>query len=423
MWLGGDMDDARRARRSWFRGALGAGARWLPALVAAGLVLPGCAKRAPAPPPPVVAVTVAHPVEREVVEWDQYTGRLDAVDTVDVRARVSGLVLAAPFEEGALVQAGAVLFEIDARPFQADLDNKLALVAQAQAQITLAQITFKRMSDLLKVGAATHDEYDSAAAALQQAQAALEAAKAAAETARLNVDWCHVTAPITGRISRKYVTRGNLINGGMGQAALLTTIVSVDPIYGYFEVDEQSILKYQLLVRDQKVASTRDGQVPCFLQLANESGYPHQGRIDFQDNRIDPATGTKMLRAVFANPDGWLMPGFFAHVRVPGSAPYRALLVPDAALGTDQNQKFLTTVGADGTVAIKVVTPGALFGTLRAISRGIGADDRVIINGQMQARPGMKVQAQPGVIAPALLPVTDAPLPPAATGPGAGAAP
>jgi RND family efflux transporter MFP subunit len=374
--------------------------------------LAGCERRQAPPPPAVPTVTVAHPVARLVKEWDQYTGRLDAVDSVEVRARVSGMVTAAPFKEGDLVQAGDLLFEIDARPFQADLDNKLAAVARAEAQVTLARITLKRVGELHAVQAATNDELDTAAANLATAVATVAAAKADVDASRLNVEWCRVTAPITGKISRKFITPGNLINGGPGQAALLTTILSLDPIYCYFEVDEHSILKYLDLARTHQLDSRPDRQLPCLLQLADEPGFPHVGRLDFKDNRTDPGTGTTLLRALVPNPGGWMAPGFFARVRVPGSARYQTLLVPDAAIGIDQNQKSLLVVGPDGTVAAKPVLLGVLFGTLRSIppqGNTLTADDLVVVNGLMQARPGSKVKTQLVPTAPESLPAEDPP--------------
>lgn len=354
------------------------------------------AKEQPAPPEaPPPAVTVALPVEYEVTEWDEYTGYLDAVEFVEVRARVSGLVVAVPFEEGALVRQGDLLVEIDSRPFKAALDARLAEQARAEAQVELALVEFNRIQGL-PAGAASNIERETVAAQLDQARAVLAGAKAAVEAARLNVEWCRVEAPIAGRISRRLVTPGNLITGGGGEGTLLTSIASIDPIYCYIDADEQSVLKYQRLVREGKRASAREKVVPCFLQLANETGFPHEGVIDFVDNRLDPRTGTMRARGVFPNPEGWLVPGLFARMRVPGRGPYRAILVPDAAVSRDQNQKRLLVVGPDDVVEARTVELGALFGNLRAVESGITADDRVIINGLLHARPGARVAALPG---------------------------
>ncbi|HEY3242338.1 MAG TPA: efflux RND transporter periplasmic adaptor subunit [Phycisphaerae bacterium] len=365
-------------------------AAWVSFLVSLALAA-GCKRHEAPAPPPAPAVTVARPVQREVIEWDEYTGRLDAVESVEVRARVSGLIISAPFGEGALVKQGDLLFEIDVRPFQAELDSRLADVAKAEAQVALAQVEFKRIKNLLPDNA-TELEFDTAKANLQQAQAALAAAQAAVDAARLNVEWCRVTAPISGRISRKNVTPGNLITGGTGTGTLLTSIMSIDPIYCYVDVDEQSVLKYQRLSREKKRVSARDARIPCFLQLGNETGFPHEGVVDFVDNRIDPGTATIRARGVFPNAEGWLTPGFFGRMRVPGSGRYETLLVPDSAVTTDQSQKLLLVLGPDNTIATRAVKLGALFGELRSIESGLSPDDLVVINGQMQARPGTKVK-------------------------------
>jgi RND family efflux transporter MFP subunit len=340
-------------------------------------------------PPPVV--TVAHPLQREVIEWDEYTGHLEAPESVDVVARISGFVEDTPFTEGAVVHKGDLLYVIDARPFQADLDSKLADVEKAQSQEELAEVHFKRFDKVHNTKAISEEDYDTAKAQLSQASSAVAAAKAAAELSRLNLEWTRVVAPISGRISRKYITKGNLINGGVGQATLLTTIQSLDPIYCYVDVDERSILRYQQLARQKKRVSARDAKIPTFLQLENETHFPHEGVVDFVDNKVDPATGTLRARGVFANPDGLLTPGFFGRVRVPGSGRYMAFLVPDSAIGTDQDLKFLLRVGADSTVQLKPVKLGALFGKLRGIEEGIDPNDRIIINGLPSARPGTKV--------------------------------
>lgn len=362
-------------------------------LIILGLVfIHGCKGPVPPPPPPPT-VTVARPVQKEVIEWDEYTGHLDAVEFVDVRARVSGLIVGTPFQEGAIIAQGDLLVELDNRPFQADLDSKVASEGQAAAQVDIARITYEHLKGLMPEQSASKIEFQQAEANLKQAQAALAGAKANVESARLNVEWCRVTAPIAGRISRKLVTPGNLITGGSGTGTLLTTIASINPIYCYMDADERSVLKYQQLAREGKRVSARDTQIPCFLQVLSETGFPHEGVVDFVDNRMDPTTGTIRGRGVFPNPNGWLVPGFFARVRVPGSGRYQALLVPDAAIINDQNQKLLMVVRADDVIDPRPIKPGALFGDLRVIQSGIGLTDRVVVNGLMQARPGMKVVA------------------------------
>ena len=367
-------------------------------IVLALLVSVTSCKRQPPPPPPPPTVTVARPVHREVIEWDEYTGRLDAVESVEVRARVGGLIMSTPFQEGAIVKKGDLLVEIDARPFQAELDSKIAAEKQAEAQVQLAQITYDHTKELMPAQSASEIEWRQAEANLDQAKAVLAGAKANVNAAELNVEWTRVIAPIDGRISRRYVTPGNVITGGTGTGTLLTTITSIDPIYCYLDADERSVLRYQKMAREGTRVSARQGRVPCFLQLSNETGFPHEGLIDFADNRMDPNTGTILARGVFPNPQGWLTPGFFARIRVPGSGRYKAWLLPDTAVVTDQGQRLLLVVGPDNKVQSRPVELGALFGDLRAIRRGISAEDRVVIQGQLQARPGT-------VVAPHEIPV------------------
>ncbi|MBI3835403.1 MAG: efflux RND transporter periplasmic adaptor subunit [Planctomycetes bacterium] len=355
-----------------------------------GMLLSSC-KRVPSPPPPPIpSVTVATPIRKEVLEWDDYAGYLAAVDMVEVRARVSGMIKATPFHEGAIVNKDDVLVKIDEAPFQADLDSKLADQARAAAQVELADIEYRRVQKI-PTEAVMNVELDRVAATLRQEQAGLAAAKAAVESSQLNLSWCNVTAPVSGRVSRKLVTAGNLITGGTAQATLLTTIASIDPIYCYVDADERSVLKYERLALEGKRKSARDVKVPCYLQLADETGFPHAGVIDFVDNRVDPTTGTMRGRGIFPNPDGRLVPGFYARIRLPGSGKYEAMLVPDSALIIDQSQKALLVVGTDNIVAQKFVKTGALFGDLRAIESGIELSDRIIINGLMLARSGAKV--------------------------------
>jgi RND family efflux transporter MFP subunit len=372
----------------------------LATVLAVGLVSGGCRRgqvhRSPPPPP---TVTVSHPVEQEVVEWDEYTGHLEAVEAVDVRARVTGFVVAVPFKEGAIIKKGDLLFEIDVRPFQAELDAQKADEARAEARLYLAQVEYNRVKKLLSEQAAAPFEFQTADAALREAQAALAAAKAAVESAQLNVQWCRVTAPIAGRVGREYVNVGNLVSGGTGQATLLTTIQSIDPIYCYFTVPEQAVLKYQKLAREKKRPSARVSPTACYMELENETGFPHAGVIDFINNQVDPNTGTMTVRGIFPNPHGWLTPGFFARVRVPGSGRYKALLAPDSAVVTSLNEKLLYVVGPNDIVQARLVKLGALFGVLRAIREGIGPQDWVIVEGQMRVRPGMKVSPHEAPVA------------------------
>lgn len=392
-------------RTQKLRVALSIRARRVAVAIAALLaaVLQGCAP--PPPPPPVIVpeVTVAHPVRQEVLEWDEYSGHLEAVEFVEVRARVSGLVMSAPFQPGAIVKQGDLLVEIDVRPFQADLDSRVAEEARAAAQVSIAELELKRIEDM-PAEASVPIERQRVEAALSEARAIRSAAKAAVDSARLLVEWCRVTAPISGRISSRYVDPGNLITGGGGTGTLLTTIASMDPIHCWIDADERAVLKYQRLAREKKRTTARDALIPFYMQLADETGFPHQGMVDFVDNRIDAKTGTIRGRGVLANPQGWLTPGFFARVRIPGSGAYETILVPDSAVVSDQNQKALYVVGAGDKVELRPVKLGRQFGDLRGIESGITESDRIIINGLMQVRPGVQVKPLEGGFSIASLP-------------------
>ena len=360
------------------------------------LLASGCrqANRPPAPPPP--AVTAEQPVQREVVEWDEYPGRLEAVDMVEVRAMVSGYLESVHFKDGTLVKKGDLLFVIDPRPFEAELARQEAALNQAQIRLELAENELARADRLLKSRAISEEEADTRSKAEREAEAGLESARAALATAKLNVNYTRITAPISGRIGRKLITEGNLVNGGQGQSTLLTTIVSVDPIYCYFDADERSILKYQQMAREGKGLNIRGGHVVCELELANEKGFPHRGMLDFVDNRVNPATGTLRVRGVFPNPEPEfpLQPGFFARVRVPGSGRYAALLIPDEAVGTDQGRKFVYVVNDQNAVEYKPVDLGPTLEGLRVVREGLGSNEWVVVNGLMNLRPGVKVQAE-----------------------------
>lgn len=365
-------------------------------LAGLALLAAGCEKAVTAPQsaaPPPEAVTVSQPVQREITEWDEYPARLEAVDTVEVRARVNGYLESVHFKDGAEVKKGDLLFVIDPRPYQAAYDHAEAELTQAQSRFELASNDLERAERLLKSRAISEEEADSRSKAKREAEAAILSARANVEIAQINLDYTHITSPIDGRISRKLITEGNLVNGNQGDATLLTTIVSLDPIYCYFDADEGSVLKYQQLARDGKGGDFRDGHVVCEVELANETNYPHKGVLDFLDNRVDPTTGTLRVRGVLPNPGPArvLQPGYFARVRVPGSARYPALLVPDEAIGTDQGQKFIMTVDDQNTVQYKMVKLGPVVDGLRVVREGIQSNDWVIVNGLMSARPGAKV--------------------------------
>jgi multidrug efflux system membrane fusion protein len=360
--------------------------------VALFLVAGGCQKSAPPSAAlPAPAVTVSQPVARDITEWDEYQGRMDAVDMVEVRARVTGYLESVNFKDGAEVKQGDLLFVIDPRPYQADLDRAGADLQQAQTRFELASNDLVRGERLLKARAISAEEADARSNAERTSAAAIQSARASFEMAQLNMTYTRVTAPISGRIGRKLITEGNLVNGNQGQATLLTTIVSLDPIYCYFDADERSIIKYQQLAREGRGDNIRDGKMPCELELAGETGFPHKGLLDFVDNRVDPATGTLRVRGVFANPDRILQPGFFARVRVPGSAKYSALLIPDLAVGADQGQKFVYAVDDQNTVQYKIVDLGPMIDGLRVVRQGLQSNDWIIVNGLMSVRPGAKV--------------------------------
>ncbi len=259
-------------------------------------------------------------------------------------ARVSGLITAAPFIEGSIVKKGDLLFVIDDRPFKADLDAKLAAQQQAEAQQAIAKVTYDRLLGLQKDRAVSQQDIDNAKANIDQADAAVAGAKAAVESSRLNLEWCRVMSPIDGRISNKLVTVGNLVNGGQGQATMLTTIESVTPMYCYVDIDEHSVLKYQELAIEKKLLHPRDGKVPCYVQLSNESGFPHEGYIDFVDNHVDPTTGTLRERGILQNKSGLLTPGLFARLCIPGSGRYRGV----AGSGYSNRQRPESAVRARG---------------------------------------------------------------------------
>src|SRR6202046_1183377 len=354
-------------------------------------LLSGCKPAAAPEAPPPATVTVSEPVQREVVRWDQYSGYLSSPKTAVVSARVSGLIEESPFQEGAIVHAGDLLFKIDPRPFQADLDNKQAAVAQARATAVKAKADYGRSVELIRAQVIAPSDFDTTKASYGEAAASLGAAEAALETSRLNLEWTEVRAPITGRVSRMNVTVGNLVNGGQGQATTLTTIVSIDPLYSYIDVPESAALLYQEQALKEKKGNVAGANISCSLQLENETNFPHQGVIDFVDNQVDVNTGTQQIRCTIANPTTILTPGLFALTRIPASGRYHALLIPDAAVNTDQDERYLLIVGSNNVVQQRPVKLGALFGTLRSIPDGLNPGEKVIVNGMQFAQSGAKV--------------------------------
>lgn len=364
--------------------------------ITALLCTAGCKPKSNVVPPPPT-VSVVQPVARDVVEWDEYIGRLESPETVEVRARVSGYLDKVHFKEGKEVKKGDLLFTIDPRPYQAEFDRANAEYERMVSQSDLAKNDFERAKGLIATKAISEEDYDTKSKTYAAAQATMKSAKAAMDLAKLNLDFTAIHSAIDGRISRALVTEGNLISSGVGGsgATLLTTIVSLDPLYLYGDADERSILKYLDLRREGKRVSARDAEIPAEMALANETGFPHKGYMDFVDNRVDPNTGTLRARGVFSNADHSLSPGFFGRIRIPGSGKYPALLIPDRALGSDQALKFVYVVNAEKKVEFRPVKIGPMIDGLRVVKEGLKPGELVIVEGLLRVRPGVVVDAKP----------------------------
>ena len=362
------------------------------ALLAALVGLSGCKSEATTAQQPVAPqVSVASALERDVTEWDEFTGRLEAVESVEVRPRVTGYIESVNFTEGSTVKKGDLLFVIDPRPYRAELSKAEAELARAVARSELAVADEGRSAKLLDIKAVSREEYDSRINASREAKADVAAARAAVDAAKLNLEFTRITAPIGGRVSKAVVTAGNLVTGGSNAATLLTTVVSLDPMYVTFEGDEQIYLKYNELSRRGERASSRDAANPVLMGLANETDYPHHGSMVFVDNQVDPRTGTIRARAEFQNKDGYLTPGLFARVKLLGHNSYRAVLVDDRAIGTDQSQKFVYVIDAENKVTYRPVQVGRLTDGLRIVQKGLQAGETVVVNGLQRVRPGVVV--------------------------------
>ena len=374
------------------------------ALAVAAAALTSCAppKSATMPMP---KVTVAQPITGTVTNWDEYPGHVEAVETVEIRPRVSGYIDAISFQDGAEVKAGDLLFVIDPRPFRAALDQAKAETLRAETRVELAQNDLKRAEGLRGTKAISDEEYDTRSKAAREAEAALTAAKAAQAVVQLNLDYPRVTAPINGRIGRRLVTAGTLVQGGgMMPGTLLATLVSVDPVYFYFDVDEAAFRRYRANIESAQNAGQKEFALACDIALGRETGYTHRGRIDFFDNEVSARTGTIRVRGVFANADRALVPGMFATVRVAASLPMEAMLVPAVAVATDQGDKFVLIVNQDSVVAKRPVKLGRQHGAMQAVLEGLTTQDQVIVNGLVMARAGGKVE----VVAPTAKPVATA---------------
>ena len=358
----------------------------VPALALAGALASGCGN-APPPAPPPPAVTIAVVPSREITEWDEVSGRFEAVDAVEIRPRVSGYLRRVAFVEGKEVRKGEILFEIDPRPYQAELARAEAALDQARSGAALAARDVERARRLVDVKAISQEEFDGRVSAASQGVASVRGAEAMVATARLNLEWTQVRAPIAGRVGRAEVTEGNLVQAGPPAATLLTTVVSLDPIYVTFETDEPTFLRFTA-----KGSGPRDARRPISLGLANEDGgFPHTGYIDFVDNQLDPRSGTIRTRAVFSNTERRFTPGLFARLRLAGSGRSTATLVLDRAIGTDQDKKYVLVVTADSTVAWRPVQIGRLVDGFRVVQSGLEAGERIVINGLQKVRPGMKI--------------------------------
>jgi len=354
----------------------------------------GCSRSVAQQGPPAPSVTVA-PVERkEIVEWDEFTGHTAPVESVEVRPRVSGYIQEVRFQSGQLVKKGDILFVVDPRWHQAEFDRRQAEYEQAKVHLENAKREADRTPQLLANKAISVEEADARQARFQESKAALLAAQAALDSAKLDLEYTQVRAPIDGRVSRALLTEGNYVNGVAAAATLLTTIVSVDPIYVHADIDENSLLKFNALAQAKKLETNGDGKIPVELQLADERDFPHHGYIESFDNRLNADTGSILLRAVFPNADGRVVPGLFARIRVPLSERHSVLLVEERAIGTDQAQKFVLALTSTNTTEYRPVRLGPLVSGKRVIRSGLEGDETVVINGLARVRPGMPVAPQ-----------------------------
>ena len=344
-------------------------------------------------PLPVNVVTV---IEKEVNEWDEFTGRLEAVESVEIRPRVSGYITEVHIEAGAVIKKGDLLYVIDPRPYQADFDRAAAEFERMQAQLKLAQIELDRAKDLRSKNTISASEFDQKAATYQGSAAAAAAAEAAKNSAALNLEFTQIKSPIDGRVSDARITLGNLVQPGAGPESVLTTVVSVDPIYAKVDADENAILKYVKLSEEGKRVSARTAKIPAFVELGNETGFPHEGYIDFVDNRLDPGTGTVRARAVLKNWNPNLItPGFFVRVRVAGATSYRAALIPDKVISSQQGVKYVFVVKPDNTLERRNIETGTMFEGKRIVKSGLKDGDKVVSTRLQLIQPGMPVKPIP----------------------------
>ena len=369
------------------------------AALAIGVLSMGCRTEAPpAIEQPIPRVTVRDVIQQEVIDSDEYTGNTEASEIVEVRSRLYGFLQSSDFKDGDYVQEGETLFTIEPDEYKAIHQQSLARIGMVTAQLELAQAKLARDEKLVPSGAISVEEYEESVAAAKTAEAAITSARADAERTALDLKYTEIKAPIGGRIDRALVARGNLLTGGMASGTLLTTIVAEQPMHVYFDVDERSLLGY-LRRRQQDGVSTAPGglqdlDIPCYLQLADEEDFPHEGRLDFASATVNRSTGTARVRGVFENKDRSLVSGLFVRLRIPTSKPYQALLVPERALATDQNIRFVYVVDSEGKAERRNVKLGKQLGDLRIVESGLALGDRVIVKGLQRVRPGQQVEAE-----------------------------
>lgn len=363
---------------------------WLAAGVVLAGAIVGCipSQQAAAPPPPKAPeVMVSMPLMGEITDFEDFTGRTEAVRTIDIRARVTGYLAKRHFREGSEVEEGDLLFEIDPRPYQAEVARAEANLHQAEAHLRRLERDYNRSVNLAATKALSPQEFDKVVGDRDEGAAALDVAKAQLQTARLNLSFCQVSAPIKGRMSRGAIDPGNMVKA---DDTLLSTIVSQDPIYAYFDVDERTMLRLQRWAQDGKINGDLS-DVEVTMALADEDGYPHQGKINFEDNRVDANTGTLRVRGVFRNADRLLSPGLFVRVRLPVGQAYQAVLVAEQAVGTDQGRKFVYVVDKDNKANYRPVKLGRAYNGQRVVIKGLSTEDRVVVNGLQRVRPGAEV--------------------------------
>ena len=359
-----------------------------------GIGLVGCHRKPTAAAEGPLPVNVVVAIEKEVVEWDVFTGRMEAPESVEIRPRVTGYIQEIKFTPGTntLVKKNDLLFLIDPRPYQAELDRAAAELERSKAALVFAEVDFKRASELRTKNTISSSEYDQKLASQRQAQAAVGVAKAALDAAKLNLEFTEIRSPIDGRISDERVKVGNLVQPGSGPESILTTVVSVDPIQVYVDVDENHILKYIKLDEEGKRQTGRRAPIPAYMALGNETNFPHEGVIDFIDNRLDPNTGTLRVRGVFKSWNPFLTPGFFVRIRVSGGPSGNAILIDDKVISSDQGQKYVFVVKPDGTVERRNVTLGPVAEGGRVVHDGLKGGEKVVASRLMMLQPGMKVQ-------------------------------